>query len=232
VKGSTAIPRPTLLAKQLRSLQPVRRLPGRNDTKADILQYRCDGANIAVKDYGPRSLLIRNTIGRFLIRRESRAYRATTGLPGIPRFFGRLGPFAFATEWVEGRPLAELMNEKVPQRCFDRLREILGLLHEHGIALGDLHMRDVLIGAEREVHVIDFATALLLGESPGRTRRGLFERLCDQDRIALARMEARFSGRDPDEAVSAAGERAATWYRRGRRLKGILDRIRGRRERI
>jgi hypothetical protein len=218
-----------LLAEQLRSLQPERRLPGRNNTKADILQYHYDGARIAVKDYGPRSFLIRNSVGRCFIRREAAAYRATAGLPGVPRFLGRLGPFALATAWIDGDPLAGLEAETVPRGCFGQLREIVRLLHEHGIALGDLHQRDVLVGAEGEVHVIDFATALLLGENPGRARRWLFERLCDQDRVALARMEARFRGGDPEKAVLAQGARAAVWYRRGRLLKSILNRLRGRR---
>ena len=73
------------------------------------------------------------------------------------------------------------------------------------------------------------AAIFLLGDRPGRARRGLFARLCDQDRGAGARMEARFRGGDPEKAVAAVGERAASWHRRGRFLKSMLDRLRGRR---
>jgi len=229
VKGSTAIPPPKLLAELLSSLQPVRRLIGRNCTKADILIYQYEESRIAVKDYGASPFLIRNILGRYLVRRESRAYGAATGLPGLPRFLGRLGPLSLATEWIDGRPLADMRDEVVPPGCFGRLREIVRSLHEHGIALADLHQGDVLIGAAGEVHVIDFATALLLGERPGMARRGLFARLCEQDLVAVARMEARFRGGDLEEAVAAVGERAASWHRRGRFLKSMLDRLRGRR---
>jgi hypothetical protein len=218
-----------LLAERLSSLQPVRRLIGRNRTKADVLIYQYEEQSIAVKDYGARSFLIRNILGRYLVRRESRAYGAATGLPGLPRFLGRLGPLSLATEWIDGRPLAGMRDEVVPSGCFGRLREIVRSLHQHGIALADLHQGDVLIGAAGEVHVIDLATALLLGERPGWARRGLFARLCDQDLVAVARMEARHRGGDPEAAIGSVGERAASWHRRGRLLKSMLDRLRGRR---
>jgi hypothetical protein len=229
VKGSTAIPQPRLLAERLRSLQPDRRISGRNNTKADVLLYRLDEAAIAVKDYAARPFLFRNILGRYLIRREARIYSAASGLPGIARFHGRLGPYSLATDWIEGKPLVELLTKGTPEGCFARLREIVSALHQHGIALADLHLGDVLVGAEGEVHVIDLATAMLLGERPSRVRRGLFARLCDQDRVAVARMEARFRGEDIDEAVDAVGERAASWHRRGRRVKSMLRRLKGRR---
>jgi hypothetical protein len=229
VKSSTAIPHPALSAERLRSLQPIKRHAGRNHTKADVLVYQYEEGVIAVKDYGPRSFLMRNLLGRYLIRRESRAYTAAGELPGLPRFLGRLGPFSLCLEWIDGKPLAELETQDIPPGSFRRLREITRSLHDRGVALSDLHRRDVLIGAGGEVHVIDLATAFLLGERPGRTRRKLFTRLCDQDRLAIARMEAFFRGGDPEQAVLEAGERAAAWHRRGRLAKRMLDRLRGRR---
>ena len=42
-------------ATELSELDPVRRIDGRNRTKADILVYRLGGVEIAVKDYSRRS---------------------------------------------------------------------------------------------------------------------------------------------------------------------------------
>ena len=97
-----------LRLEDLDGLEPLRRLVGRNRTKADILVYRLHGTEIAVKDYGARPWLVRQTIGRLLIRRESAAYLAAGPVEGLPPFHGRLGPFALATGWLDARPLADV----------------------------------------------------------------------------------------------------------------------------
>jgi hypothetical protein len=209
----------------------VRVIPGRNVTKAEILIYACDDGRIAVKDYASRPLPIRLTVGRYLIWREAVAYRAAEGVSGIPRFFGRLDPCALAVEWVDGRTLSSFTPETLPAEVFDRLEAILVALHRRGVAVADLHHRDVLVGEDATVHGIDLATGYVLGSRPSRFRRALFERLREQDLVALARMRARLMGGDPLAAVEAVGSRAAAWHRRGRKAKTLWDRLRGRAQR-
>lgn len=215
--------------ERLSALEPLRRIEGRNRTKADILVYQDGESRTAVKDYGPRPLIVRQLLGRYLVRREAAAYRAAAGLDGLPRFLGRLGPFALATEWIEAETLSSLALESVPATTFDRLQRILAGLHERGVALGDLHHRDVLLATDGSVYVIDLATAWILGHRPGPLRRALFLRFRDQDLVALARLRARYGGGDVEAAIDAVGGKAASRYRRGRRAKVFWDRIRGRR---
>lgn len=213
--------------RRLRSAPTVRRIVGRNWSKADVFVHELDGIRVALKDYRARPLLVRETLGRWLVRREARAYDAASGVPGLPRFYGRADAFALATEWIEAEVLADLEPRSRAPGWDDRLAAILTALHERGVALGDLHQRDVLLSPTGDVHVIDLATALVRGARPGPLRRFLFERFRDQDRVALARMRARHAGLDEDAAVLAVGESAARWYRRGRRVRRWLDRLRG-----
>lgn len=229
MKSSIGIPPGLAGASHLRDRDPIARLGGRNRTKADILVYAHEDGRIVIKDYGHRPAWIRHTVGRLLIRREVAAYRAAEGIPGIPRCFGRSGRFALALEWIDGSPLADRPPGAVPSELFDRLGGILSSLHDRGVALADLHHRDVLVGADGSVHVVDLAAAWLVG-SGGWTRRFLFDRFRQQDLIALARMRARFTGGDPDAAIDAVGERAADLYRRGRRVKRWWNRLRRRRD--
>jgi len=229
VKGSTGTEEHETVRARLRGLEPAQRIEGRNWTKADILLYREGAFRCAIKDYAARPFLVRQTLGRFLIRREAAAYRAAAGLAGLPRFHGRVGPFSLATEWLEAEPLAKLPRDAVGPEVFDRLEHIVGRLHDRGIALGDLHHRDVLVAADGSVHVIDLATAWILGRRPWGMRRLLFERFRDQDRVALARLRARFRGENEEAAIDAVGGRAAAWHRRGRRARALWDRVRGRR---
>lgn len=225
---SSTTPAPPLIgAADLARLPCVRRLPGRNRTKADILVRRFDDCEIAVKDYRRCPWWIRQTLGRFLIRRESAAYRAAAGLPGVPHFFGRIGSFALATRWIQARTLAEFPDGTVEPGRFDRLQAILEGMHARGIALADLNHRDVLVDGAGEVWVIDLATAWVAGRRPGRLRRRLFEHFRASDLFALARLRARFVGEDAAGAVASTGASAVAWHRRARRLKWYWDRLRG-----
>ncbi len=213
----------------LSGLEPVCRIDGRNWTKADVEFYENDDFKIAVKTYGPRNVVARNTLGRWLIRREAAAFQAVAGIEAVPDFIGRIGPFAIATRWVDAVPLKVHTGDRLDDEIFDRLAVIVAQFHERGVALADLHHRDVLLSDDGSLYVLDLATAWVTGDRPGPLSRYLFERFCESDRVNLARMRARFTGGDPEAAVASVSPAAAAWHRRGRKVKSILDRLRGKR---
>ncbi len=217
----------SLRKQDLDSLPVVRRISGRNRTKAEVRVYRTPDGDVALKDYSARPWLIRNLLGRMLIRREARAYAVAEGLPGLPRCLGRVGPFALAVEWIDAPPLAKFDDASVAPERFDDLERVLAGLHGRGVALVDLSYRDLLLARDGTVHVVDLAMAHLLGNRPGRIRRRLFEHFRAADRFALARLRARFVGEDPRAAVAAADPRVLAWHRRARRIKWRWDRLRG-----
>lgn len=214
---------------RLRAEPPILHVPGRNSTKADFFVYRVDGLDVAVKDYAPRGFLIRHLLGRYLIRRECRVYRAAKGVEGIPRFYGRLGRFALALEYVDAEPLSRQRERALDDAFFDRLLALVRGIHDHGIALGDLHHRDVLVDSEGDIHLIDLATSWVLGKRSGPLSRAIFRRLRDVDFVAVARMRARWCGGDVESAPATVSPSAAAWHARGRRVKAFVDRLRGRR---
>jgi len=213
----------------LLGVEPVRRIEGRNWTKADVEFYDLEDLRIAVKTYQPRNLVARNTLGRWLIRREAAAFRAVSGISAVPEFLGRIGPFAIATRWVEAVPLKAHAGDLLDGEIFDRLAVIVDEFHELGVALADLHHRDVLLAGDGTLYVLDLATAWVAGKQPGPLRRYFFDRFCESDRVNLARMRARFTGGDPQAAVASVSPAAAAWHRRGRKAKAVLDRLRGKR---
>lgn len=213
----------------LAGVEPVRRIEGRNWTKADVEFYEVDGARVAIKTYEPRPFLARNTLGRWLIRREAAAFEAVAGISSVPGFLGRIGPFAIATRWVDAVPLREHTGDRLDDEIFERLAVIVSEFHERGVALADLHHRDVLLAGDGSLYVLDLATAFVTGDRPGFWSRYLFERFSESDRVNLARMRARFTGGDPEAAVASVSPAAAAWHRRGRKVKAVLDRLRGKR---
>jgi len=204
----------------------LRRLPGRNLSKADLCVYERNGRTIALKDFGGRPFIVRQTLGRLFVRRECRAYAAAAGVPGLAPFLGRRGPFALATAWVDAEPLSTF--HRVDEAVFDRLDAILSGLHARGVAIAYLHHRDVLVSQDGEVYVVDLAAACVRGDSPGPLRRTLFARFVAQDRLAAARMRARFTGRPEGEALAGVDPHAVRLWGLGRRVKGAWDLLRGR----
>jgi hypothetical protein len=215
------------LVAALRSAVPKLRLPGRNVTKADVLLYELHGRRLAVKDYSARPRFIRATLGRWLVGREVAAYRAAAGLAEIPPLLGRLGPYAFAMTWIDATPLSRLHDRRVDAAVFDRLERALDRLHGRGVALGDLHHRDVLVSEAGDVFVVDFATAWTAPAGCGRIRQSIFRRFAEQDRLAAARLRARFTGMEEDVALAGVPAAAVRRWRRGRAVKRLLDRLRG-----
>lgn len=221
---------PSLTREALLAKTPERRFFGRNLSKADVSIYRDGERKIALKDYGARPFVVRHTLGRFLVRRECRAYEAAGPAPGLASFLGRLGPFTLATEFIDATPLADLAAGASSDAIFDALDAVLAALHTRGIAIADLHHRDVLVGPGATVHVVDFAAACVLGPRPGPFRRRLFTRLAAQDRLAAARMRARFTGRSEDHALSTFDPTAVRLWGAGRRIKAFWDWLRRRRD--
>jgi hypothetical protein len=228
-KSSTASMGPILDRSSLRALTPERRIVGRNLSKADVLLYRVVGRPVAVKDYAGRPFWVRHTLGRALVGRECRAYERAGAATGLAPFLGRLGPFTFATTWIESVPLVELPRDAASPEVFDRLDAIVAGLHERGVAICDLHHRDVLVAADGAVFVVDLAAAYVLPARPGAFRRSVFARLSAQDRLAVSRMRARFTGVPEDDALATLSPGTVRLWWAGRKIKSFWDLLRGKR---
>jgi hypothetical protein len=226
-ESTTAGPGTRLTRAAIDAGRPLRTLPGRNLSKADVRVVEIGDRVVAVKDYGRRPFLVRQTLGRILVRRECRAYLAASPVAGLPAFLGRVGPFALATAWIDSTPLAELLGRTIPSELFDRIDDIVSALHARGVALCDLHHRDVLIGHDGAVFVVDLATAIVATPESFPWRRALFERMKAQDRVAAARLRARFTGRPEREALASLDPSAVRRHAAGRRVKALWDALRG-----
>jgi hypothetical protein len=153
--------------------------------KADLLEVDLGDGPMAIKDYARKGWLVRR-IGRFQIRRECGAYRWLTSQDGIPALIGRIDRYALALEKIDGRPLDD--STCPPEdggAIFERLAAVVRGLHRRGLVHWDLRTRkNVVVGPDRRVYVLDFASAFWL--RPRGTAHGLlFSWLKLVDRAAL-----------------------------------------------
>lgn len=213
---SSTLDRATLKAAPTRLLSRAR-----NWTKADVYAFDHAGREVVIKDFAARPWLARQTLGRWFAGREARVYGALDGVVGVPRYLGRPDPFCFAIEKIEGTRLREMKRRTVDPALFDRLGETLREIHRRGVALSDLHHRNVLVTAEGPF-LLDLAMGVRRRGGAHLLARLLYRIFRRLDRVALLRMKRRYVGRLSAEEESFLTEHGGI-HRLGRRLKSVLD---------
>ena len=203
--------------------EALRRLPsrplhsGRNVSKAQVSVYEIDGERVVVKDFAPRPWPVRLLLGPWQLRREARAYARLEGLLGVPRLLGVIDAQALALEFVDARPLRGLRRGALEAPFFDRLETLIRAVHERGVAHGDLHHGDVLVGPLGQPYVIDLATSVVVEPEAGGLRRSLFDQMRDADLRAVAKLRRRILGPGGPEPPPRRG-----LYRLGASLRALF----------
>jgi serine/threonine protein kinase len=133
-----------------------------SNTRPALWLIEENGLRAAVKDYTPNGFLYRHIIGRFLIWRESKAYRGLEGLKGVPTFYRVIDGVALVIEAVSGRTVEGLeKEERLPERFFQELRDLVESVHKRGFAHCDLKRApNVLRGNDGKPYIIDWSSAI------------------------------------------------------------------------
>jgi hypothetical protein len=168
------------------------RMQPRNKSKGSVrVEMRAD-RQIVVKDYGAVVNPLVRLYGGMTLRNEARAYKRLSGIPGIPACHGMTPAGSLELDFVAGRHLGLFKRRSVPEHIFEKLERILQDMHSRGVANMDLHRSNVLVSDDGDVHVIDFAHAVIARDPQ---HPGIIARLAMQlDRYAFSRMKARFVG--------------------------------------
>ena len=162
----------------------------RNKTKAEVYSVNHNGSRMVCKDYSKRNILIRLFYGRYSLYREDRAYARLEGVSGVPRCFGLEGKDVLLLEHINGKPLSRFKRGSIPESVFIKLKKIILCMHDRGVANGDLHRSNVLLTADWDVYLIDYASAFFTdnADRPGVLFRGIK----DLDMYAFERIKARY----------------------------------------
>jgi serine/threonine protein kinase len=129
---------------------------------ADVVLVEAEVGPVVVKDFRPRSVLVRRLVGPWLLRREERAYRRLAGVASVPRLLGRVDATAIVLEYRPGELLSRRLAGRVPDDFVDQLEIAVAEIHRRGIVHLDLrHRSNVLATPDGRPVVIDFASALV-----------------------------------------------------------------------
>ncbi len=180
----------------------------------DVLLVELGGAPVIVKDFAPRSALVRVLLGRWLTRRELRAYRVLADHPAVPRLLGSIDGLAFAVEYRPGTRLSRALAPSIGPDFVAELGSAVRGLHARGVVHLDLrHRSNVLLGRDGRPVLIDFASALCF-EPGGLVARLLLPWLARVDLRACRKWEVRLrdqgAGAESPVAGSSKGPRGAS----------------------
>jgi len=176
----------------------------------DVLRIAHAGRLLVVKDFAPRGRLVRATLGRWIARREQRAWRALAEHPAVPAYLGAIDALAFAVAHRAGRPLSRSVARETPLEFFARLAAAVDEMHARGVVHLDLrHQGNVLVGDDGAPALIDFGSALVL--RPGGLRARVARALLGWiDRSAVAKWRAHSAAGAGGSSRSSRGASRAT----------------------
>jgi len=196
-----------------------------SSTRPAIWVVEEHGKRAVVKDFSAQRFVIRNTMGRFLVWREARAYRRLSGVQGVPVFYGTVDGMALVVEQIFGRSLENLeQNVRLPEAFFDELQALVDCFHSRGLAHCDLkRSANTLVSDQGHPWVVDWAASISETECRGPLLKRIYRRFLRDDDMAVIKLKLRHI----PEAVRDE-EKARYAYRPGweKAIRRIRDQLR------
>jgi tRNA A-37 threonylcarbamoyl transferase component Bud32 len=196
-----------------------------SSTRPMICVVEENGVRAVVKDFSTGRFLFRNTVGRFLVWREAKAYRRLENIKGVPALYRIIDGLALVIEEIPSTNLESLETEtKLPDRFFDALKDLVDRCHNRGLAHCDLKRApNTLVGHDGLPYVIDWGASISESEFRVFPLNHIYRRFLLDDHMAIIKLKLRHA----PEAVSRE-ERKRYNYRSGAEkfIRTIRDRLR------
>jgi predicted Ser/Thr protein kinase len=159
--------------------------------KPALYRVEAGGETLMIKDAREKLFPFRWSLGLWLIQKEWKIYDRLRGVKGVPRPVERIDRFAFAMEYIPGRPIGR--GEPLPPSFFSQLEQALTAVHGRGVVHLDLrHKGNILVSEKGEPYLIDFNSGMAFREK-GLLRSFLFPLLTWVDAGGLLKLKERIA---------------------------------------
>lgn len=196
MSGESVLPRVDRDARAMREAlegRPSRPLSRGGWGNPDVRLVETAGGPVVVKDFAPRSALVRRILAPWLIGRELAAYARLADVGAVPRVLGRLGRGALVLEYRPGTLLSRSLRGELPSGFLDELEAAIAEMHARGVVHLDLrHRSNVLAGDDGRPVLLDFASAIRV-DPASRVGRVVVRWLGAIDRRALAKWRVKLT---------------------------------------
>ncbi len=202
-----------------------------SSTRPTLWLVEENGMRAVVKDYSSNKYWYRNTIGRFLLWREHKAYRRLRGLRGVPTCYRVIDGLVLVTEEISGRNIEGLENEGgLSEEFFDQLQEVVENVHSRGLAHCDLKRApNILLGHDERPYIVDWSASISEREFRFFPLNLIYQRFLQDDLNAITKMRLRYC---PE---SVGPDEARRYYHRSRTegiIRSVRDKLRNLLQRI
>ncbi len=159
-------------------------------SRPDVLLVDTRGALAVLKDFSKADPWFRRCVGPLSVRREARALKQLHGTSGVPELFQVFGGEALLMQYIPGANAKQVPAGGLTPQFFERFYRLVDRLHASGIAHCDLRSQgNILVGEDGEPHVVDFAAHFRRGRSWNVAARWMYQKFCEADRVAVARLK-------------------------------------------
>ncbi len=196
-----------------------------SSTRPAVWRIEENGVWAIVKDFSSNRFFFRNTAGRFLVRREVKAYRKLENLKGVPSLYRVIDGLALVIEEIPGIDLGlAKRGTKLPENFFDALNELVNHYHERGLAHCDLKRAgNILLGHDGRPYIVDWAAVIFKSEFRFFPLNYIYKRMILDDYNAVTKRKLYYR---PD--LVSANEKVRydhrSWTEKG--LRALRDRLR------
>jgi tRNA A-37 threonylcarbamoyl transferase component Bud32 len=172
----------------------IRVLRESTNTRPAIRLVEDNGVQGVVKDFSSHAFVYRNTIGRFLLWRESRAYQRLERVEGVPLLYRKLAGMALVISKVPGNDLDHLSGAEKPDlEFFQKLTRLIQKCHRHGTAHCDLkRSSNIMIDGSGNPYIVDWAAAITSEEFSIYPFRLIYKRFLEDDFKAVTKLKMRY----------------------------------------
>jgi RIO-like serine/threonine protein kinase len=163
-------------------------------TSPVIWRIEENGVRAIVKDFRFNGFLFRNTVGRFLIWREAKAYRRLKGLKGIPTLYRSIDGIALVIEEIRGRDIEPLeIISRLSEDFYKDLRLLIEKIHNRGIAHCDLKRApNIILGNDGKPYIVDWAASISRHEFRFFPLRYIYERFIQDDLNTITKLKLKY----------------------------------------
>ena len=164
-----------------------------SNTRPALYVIQKNEVRAVVKDFSPNRSFYRNIVGRFLVWRESKAYRKLTGLQGVPRYYRSIDGIALILEEIPGKNIEDIEKEEIlPKEFFEKLRRLIERIHERGLAHCDLKRApNILCGHDGKPYIVDWSASISRSEFRLFPFNLLYRRFLLDDFNAITKIQLR-----------------------------------------
>lgn len=144
---------------------------------ANVYRFSKSGRDLVRKGFCFRPFLVRWSIGAFLTRREAKALRRLSGVPGIPHEIKQCCAYCLRYRYMDGETLGQVSNQKkkLPESYFLEAEKLLVEMHSRKIAHLDLRRGDNwIVRADGKPGIIDFQSATRIVLLPKKLQQKLY----------------------------------------------------------